>query len=164
MTNKDKESLVNLYELTKDAIYGYVLSIIKNKHDAEDIFQEVYVRLYENCTKYDSQGKPLAWIMTIARNLCYEKLRKIKDTSDIDDMYDMGSHDKNHKNVEDKMILDIAFKKITDEERNIIVLHIVSGMKFREIAKYLELPLSTVLSKYHRAIKRMKDLLKEDMI
>ncbi len=160
---RDKDSLVNLYEFTKDSIYGFVLSIIKNKHDAEDIFQEVYIKIYENADKYKSEGKPLAWMMTIAKNLCYEKIRKNKDTSDIDEMHHIGESDKHSKNVEDKMILEIAFQKITDEERQIIILHVVSGMKHREIAKLLNLPLSTVLSKYSRAIKRMKDLLKEDI-
>lgn len=163
MISKDRDSLVKFYELTKKSIYGYILSIIKNKHDAEDIFQEVYIKVYENVVKYKSEGKPLAWVMTIAKNLCYEKIRKNKDTDDIDEMHNVGVHDKNNKNVEDKMILDIAFKKITDEERNIIILHVVSGMKHREIANLLSLPLSTVLSKYHRAMKKMKDLLEEGM-
>ncbi len=163
MKQKDKESLVNFYELTKSSIYGLILSIIKNKHDAEDIFQEVYIKVYENIEKYNSEGKPLAWLMTIAKNLCYEKIRKHKDVSDIDEMHNIGIYDKNSKNIEDKMILNIAFKHITEEERNIIILHIVSDLKYREIAKILELPLSTVLSKYHRAIKRMKDLLKEEL-
>ena len=61
------------------------------------------------------------------------------------------------------MILTIAFQKITDEERNIIMLHIIGGLKFHEISKMLELPLSTVLSKYHRTIKKLKKILKEDM-
>ncbi len=163
MVDKDKNSLINLYELTKEIVFGFILSIIKNKCDAEDIFQEVYIKLYENCEKYNSQGKPLAWIMTVTKNLCYENLRNKKDVSDIDEMHNVGAYDKNNKNVEDKIILDIVFNKITEEERNIIILHVVSGMKYREIADYLNLPLSTVLSKYHRAIKRMKDLLKEDV-
>lgn len=163
IVKKDRDSLVILYEETKEAIYGYALSILKNKHDAEDVFQEVYIKIYEKAETYNATGKPLAWIMTIARNLCYEKMRKHKDEGNIDEMHNLGIVDKGNKNVEDKIILDIAFSKITDEERNIIILHIVSGLKHREIAKLLELPLSTVLSKYNRAIKRMKDLLKEDM-
>lgn len=164
IVNGDKEALVKLYELTKNSIYGFVLSIIKNKHDAEDIFQEVYIKIYENIDKYKNEGKPLAWMMTIAKNLCYEKIRKHRDTSDIELMHDVGINDKNKKNVEDKMILEILLEKITDEERNIIILHIVSGMKYREIANLLKLPLSTVLSKYHRAMKRMKCIMKEDMV
>ena len=52
-------------------------------------------------------------------------------------------------------------KKLTEEEREIITLHIVSGLKHREIAKILQKPLSTVLSKYNRAIGKLKEIAKE---
>lgn len=161
--NNNRESLILLYEDTKEAVYGYVLSLLKNKHDAEDAFQEVYIKIHENASKYRRDTKPLAWILTIARNICFDRLRKNKDTYDIYEMYDLGFLDKNHKNVEDKIILEIAFNKITDEERNIVMLYVVSGLKHKEIAKLLSIPLSTVLSKYNRAMKKMRDILKEDM-
>lgn len=163
LVNKDKDSLVTLYEETKESVYGYILSILKNKHDAEDVFQEVYVRIYEKSSLYKSGNNPMAWILTIAKNLCYEYLRKKKSTDNIDEIYDLGFVDKNQNNIENKMILDIAFNKLTDEERNIVMLYVVSGLKHREIAVLLNLKLSTVLSKYNRSIKRMRDLLKEDM-
>ena len=161
--NNNRESLILLYEDTKEAVYGYVLSLLKSKHDAEDVFQEVYIKIHENASKYRRDTKPLAWILTIARNICFDRLRKNKDTYDIYEMYDLGFLDKNHKNVEDKIILEIAFNKITDEERNIVMLYVVSGLKHKEIAKLLSIPLSTVLSKYNRAMKKMRDILKEDM-
>ena len=55
------------------------------------------------------------------------------------------------------------FEEISDEERNIIVLHSVSGFKFREISKLLEMPLATVLSKYNRAIKKIKERMGEEI-
>ena len=61
-------------------------------------------------------------------------------------------------------IVKTIFENITDEERSIIVLHVVTGFKHREIAKMLDLSLSTVLSKYNRAIKKLRKILEEDMI
>lgn len=164
LVDKDKEALILLYENTKKEVYGFILSILKNKHNAEDVFQEVYIKVYEKAHLYNSKERPMAWILTIARNLCYDFLKKHKDTDDINDLYDLGSVDKKHKNVEDKMILDIAFNKLTEEERKIVMLYVVSGLRHREIAVLLKLKLSTVLSKYNRAIKRMRDLLKEDIV
>ncbi|HIS18836.1 MAG TPA: RNA polymerase sigma factor [Candidatus Coprovivens excrementavium] len=163
MIEQDKNALVNFYEMTKEAIYGFILSIIVNKDDADDIFQEVYIKIYENSSKYKKEGKPLAWIMTITKNLCYEKIRKRKNHVDIEEVYNVGFDDKDSKRIEDRMILNMLLNKITEEERTIIMLHIVSGMKYREISKTLNLSLSTVLSKYHRALKKMKNYLKEDM-
>lgn len=162
LVERDKEALEGLYEATKTAVYGFVLSILKNKHEAEDIFQDVYVKIYENADLYQANGKPMAWILTIARNLCYMKLRKHKEHVNIDVMHEILPSKKKCSSDE-RMILLAAFKNISDEERNIVMLHVVGGMKFHELAKMLDLKLSTVLSKYHRAMKKLKDTLKEDM-
>ncbi len=58
---------------------------------------------------------------------------------------------------EDKALIQTCMESLSDEERQILVLHAVAGFKHREIAKILGLKLSTVLSKYHRAIKKMKE-------
>lgn len=163
MSNRDKDSLIKFYEITKSDVYAFILSIIKNKEDAEDIFQEVYIKVYEGADMYQAYGKPLAWLLTIAKNLCYMKLRGKKETVDIDDMYNLSNGDKISDEVENKLILKAIFENVSDEERNIIVLHIVNGLKYREIAKMLDLSLSTVLSKYHRAIKKLRKILEEDM-
>jgi RNA polymerase sigma-70 factor (ECF subfamily) len=59
------------------------------------------------------------------------------------------------QNVEDRIVLEGAFQVLNDEERSIVLLHAVSGMKHKEIASILNKPLSTVLSKYNRAIKKL---------
>lgn len=162
LVNQDKEALKELYELTKTAVYGFVLSILKNKHDAEDVFHDVYVKIYDNVDSYNEKGKPMAWILTIAKNECLMHLRKQKKHSNIDDLHEILPS-KNKYNADDRIILTIAFKEITDEERNIVMLHVIGGLKFHEIAKMLDLSLSTVLSKYHRTMKKLRKIIKEDI-
>lgn len=62
---------------------------------------------------------------------------------------------------EDKIVLKSALSILSEEERNIILLFAVSGMKHTEIAKNLNIPLSTELSKYHRGLKKLRKHLKE---
>ena len=57
---------------------------------------------------------------------------------------------------EDRMVIEQVMGRLSDEERQIVVLHVLSGFKHREIAELMDLPLATVLSKYHRALKKMK--------
>lgn len=154
---KDKEAFRELYEMTKSAVYGLALSYLRNTDDAEDILHDVFVKIYENAASYQSNGKPLAWILTITKNMCLMKLRNQKNIMDIDEFSEMLS-DNDKVTVEDKMILDMIFKNVPVEERNILVLHVVAGYKFREIAKQLNMPLSTVLAKYRRTIKKIKKL------
>ena len=57
-------------------MYGLALSYLKNQHDAEDVTQDAFVRAWENAHQYRPQGTPLAWLLTIARNLALMKLRE----------------------------------------------------------------------------------------
>ena len=62
----------------------------------------------------------------------------------------------------DRIVLTECMSRLSDQERQIVVLHVVSGFKHREIANMLELNLSTVLSKYHRAIRKLKTFIEKE--
>ena len=64
--------------------------------------------------------------------------------------------------ADERIVLQQALGSLAEEERRIVLLHAVTGMKHREIAALLELPLPTVLSKYHRALKKMRSTLEGD--
>lgn len=59
-------------------------------------------------------------------------------------------------NTEDKLVLEAAFAILNDEERQIVMLHVVAGLKHREIGELIESPVGSVLAKYHRALKKLK--------
>ena len=154
--NGNKEAVSTLYSLTKNSLYGYVLAIVKNKEDADDILQDVYITIIQNANKYESIGKPMQWIIRIAKNLCYMKFRRNKDMVNMDELIDNILISRN-SNMEDRIFIESIFQKISDEEREIIILHLIFGFKHREIAKMLDMKLSTVLSKYNRAIKKIQN-------
>ena len=96
-------------------------------------------------------------MMTITRNLCLQHIRERRKTSDMpQDEWELYLSDDGRLTMEDKNVLSACMEQLSDQEQQIVTLHAVSGFKHREIAELLELPLSTVLSKYHRAIKRLK--------
>ena len=153
----DMQAFESLYYQTYQAVYGYLLSILKNQHNAEDILQDTYIKIRASAHLYRAQGKPLAWIFTIARNLAYMQLRREKQLSaysyeDLQNQLDFSSIE----DKETKLLLEAAFSILTDEERQIIILHANTGMKHREIASLLSLPLSTVLSMYSRGMKKLR--------
>ena len=145
------DALAELYNETSAGVYAYALSILKNSHDAEDVLQECYIRVFQSAAAYKPQGKPMAWILTIARNLCFKLLEQKKNVSLLS--FDPGSQG---WDPDDKLVVDACLKHLSDEERQIVILHAVAGMKHRQIAEFLSIPLSTVLSKYNRSIKKMR--------
>lgn len=146
-----------LYELTDKAVYGYALSILKNIQDAEDVMQDTYIRIRETAHNYRPQGKPMAWIFTITRNLCLMRLRsKGRTVEVISEQMENDERLSYSLNTEDKLVLEAAFAVLNDEERQIVMLHVVAGLKHREIGELIESPVGSVLAKYHRALKKLK--------
>ena len=160
--NNDMAALEELYHQTERTLYAYVLSIVKNHDKTLDLMQETYIKIMASAHLYKPMGKPLAWMFTIARNLYLSSLRKDKrevnyETEIIEDDLKFSYV----KDYEDRIVLETALKILDDEEREIILLYAVSGLKHKEIAKDLGLKLSTTLSKYHRALKKIRNYFDE---
>jgi len=162
IAENDKAAFEELYLLTQKSVYSFALSILKNHDDAMDVLQETYLKIRGAAHLYQPMGKPFAWIFTITRNLAMSKLRmstKISDIPSEDFDEDLSfSYVTDH---DDKLVLQAALTILDLEEREIILLHAVSGFKHREIANNLGLSLGTVLSKYHRALDKLRKHLKE---
>ena len=158
VAHEDSQALKELYDCTSASVYAFALSILKNTQDAEDVLHDCYLHIYSGASGHRSFGKPMAWILTIARNLCLLKLRDRKRFSQTP-LEDWEPYLKacEAASPEDRIILTECMKRLSDEERQIIVLHAVAGFKHRETAKLLQLPLSTVLSKYNRAMKKLEN-------
>lgn len=158
----NKNAVSKLYEETRAAVYGFALSILKNTSDAEDVLQETYVKIWTASENYKPMGKPMAWILTIAKNLSLSLLRESSKHAEMPEESSIIDQSVSFSDLaEDRVVLNAAMNKLSDEERQIIMLYAVTGLKHIEIAKLLDMPLSTVLSKYSRAKKKLKNTLKE---
>ncbi len=152
----EQEALEALYHGTRAAVYALALSLLKNPHDAEDVTQDTFVRVWESAPSYRPQGTPMAWILTVARNLARMKLRQGTKFAELDEEQWDAIPAECDLDMEERYLLQTVLAKLSDEERQIVLLHAVSGLKHREIAQLLERPLATVLSKYNRALKKLK--------
>lgn len=103
-----------------------------------------------------------AWVLTITRNLAISRLREHGRTEPLvqEDWQDRLA-DNPAVTHEDRMMLEAVLSALSDEERQIVTLHALTGLRHREIAALLGLPLPTVLSKYSRALKKLQLAWKE---
>ena len=156
----DRDALAELYELTNKMVYSFALSVLKDIHDAQDILQDCYLHIYSSAGGYRGRGKPMAWILTITRNLCLKCIRSSARLVQFsEEEWDTVARDGAESSVDDRITLSACMRSLGDTERQIVVLHAVSGMKHREISDLLQIPLPTVLSKYNRAIKKLRKIL-----
>ena len=146
-----------LYELIETDVYAYALSKTANKQDAEDVTHDTFVQIWKKAKQYTVMGKPLAWIFTVEMNLIRKQFHKSQRFVSLDEAIEVDSGDGDFtETILNNEFLGQILNTLNEEEREIIVLHIVSGLKHREIAKLLKKPLSTVLSRYNRAIKKLQ--------
>ena len=101
----------------------------------------------------------MAWVITITKNLCLEKMRKLKHEAVLPDFSDYSVKFSEEMNVDDKLLIEGCLNSLKLNERKIVVLHIVAGLKHREIASLLNMPLGTVLASYQRALAKTKKFL-----
>ena len=153
----DSRGMDALYQAAAPGVYAYALSVLKDPYNAEDVLQDTFLRILDSASSYRSQGKPMAWILTITRNLCYKRLADQQrygalPLADWCETVDTSSQ----LTRDDALVIRACLKELSDEEQQIVLLHAVSGFKHREIAAMLDMKLSTVLSKYNRAMKKLK--------
>ncbi len=152
----EQDAFQELYDITYKPLYAFLLSHTLNQEDAQDLLQDTYIQVYKNCHLYREQGNPMAWMMKIAKNLFLMKCRKNKETEErFEDMEGrMGFEDMSH--VENRLVLEKMFEYLSTEDRNMIIMHDIAGLKHREIAKLLDMPLGTVMARYHRGIRKLQ--------
>lgn len=155
----DIEAMGPLYDMTSSSIYAYALSLLRNRTEAEDILHDTYLAINRAAAGYRPHGKPMAWIMTVVRNLAVSRLRELKRTARLEeeDWNDLLRVE----DVPSSLPVAEALSKLSEDERQVVLLHAVSGFKHRETASLLDIPLGSVLSLHSRALKKLRKYLQE---
>ena len=158
----DREAFASLYEETRADVYGFALSLTRSRHEAEDVSHDVFLRVWTSAPRYVSSGKPMAWILTITKNLSMSRLREQSrklETPAEEALADLAGDP--GLSVEDRHLLAQALGELTEEELRIVTLHAVSGFGHGEIADMLDIPGATVRTKYRRALIKLKKIVEE---
>lgn len=144
------ELIYSWYEQYKNGIFRYALSITKDAHLAEDVLQDTFVKALSQ-TYLPESGKEQAWLYRVARNLCYDQLRKRK-------------HEQLHAQIPDLEEKPYAYidliASLDPKEQEIVTLKIVGGLTHREIGTVLGITARAAQKRYERAITALRE--KED--
>ncbi len=159
-----------LIENNKNKIFNYSLYMLRNHMDAEDITQEVMIRIWQNINKFNFLAAR-AWIMRTTHNLCIDYLRRNKKQYQkelsIDDNLSGRIEDKRKAVMPDEVLtqklldenLKHTIENLPERLKSPFVLYELQGFKYKEISKILDVPLNTVKVNILRARKQLqKDL------
>jgi RNA polymerase sigma-70 factor (ECF subfamily) len=164
--NGDKKSLEVLIKKYLNPIYGFVYKNVGDKPAAEDITQEVFIKVWKNIKKFDQKREFKPWIFQIAKNTSIDYLRKKKTIPFSRFENEKGQNvlleniaPESQNIVEllnNKRVVQLALETLSAEDKNIINLRHTDGMSFKEISETLEKSINTVKSRYRRIIANLK--------
>lgn len=150
-----EELYLSYYKLVKYKIY----EIVKNNEDAEELTQNVFVKVFSKIEQYDPSMNFVTWLIKVATNTAKDHLRlKTVDVEYMDDVSHLSTED-----GEERGDLDDKIKALlSDEEYTIVTYRIYFDFKFTDIARMLNSSLPIITGKYYRAIGKLKKTLKEE--
>lgn len=162
----DEDALRILYTGLSSAVYNLAFSIVKSRELAEDVMQDTFIKVKTHAASYRPGTNSKAWVLTIARNLAITALRKNAYEYSADYLEETGATELSSSGrvattVENSVLVEKALAILSDTDRQIVMLHIVGGLKHREISDMLEIPLGSVLWKYSNALKKMSKYLNQ---
>ncbi len=158
------KNFAKFYDQHFDAVYRFVyFRVSQNRAVAEDLTADIFISALEAFQRFNPDLGAKAWIMTIARNKVINYWRDKKDAVDIDDLAFSLEGDSGQASVEladDLRHLTNALHKLRPQERNLIEQRYLLGYRYSEVAIELQKTVGAVRVETHRAIKKLKALLK----
>lgn len=161
----DKQGLKEIYDEYGRMIYQCALQVLHNTHDAEDITSEFFLKLWNIADTYCFGGKHKRWLVTIARNMSLDLLKKqsreLLTPFDGEEEAEPADSVSAEDTAAGNITVEAALEKLDSGEREIVNMKIIADMTFRDIAAVLGKPLGTVTWKYRNAIGKLKKFIGE---
>src|SRR6476659_7677039 len=175
-TDGNLEALEALVLRHKDKLYTSILFLVKDKYLAEDIFQDVFIRIIYTMRsgRYTEEGKFLPWAMRIAHNLCVDHFRKVKRTPTIKNSEDQDIFEVlnfTEDCAETRMIKRQSYNRVKDmmellpeDQREVIILRHYGDMSFKEIAAVTNCSINTALGRMRYGLINLRKMMMQKQI
>ena len=167
LLKKDDRSFTLLYDNYSKSLYGIIFNLIKDKEEAEDVLQEVFVKIWKNIDTYNtSKGRLYTWMLNIARNTSIDKLRSKgfnnnqKNLSTDNFVHILDDNSKTINQI-DAIGIKEFIKKLKPKCIQIIDLLFFKGYTQQETSDELEIPLGTVKTQNRNCMNELRLLINE---
>jgi RNA polymerase sigma-70 factor (ECF subfamily) len=174
--NGDHNSLEILVKRHQRKVFSYILLIVKDKHLAEDIFQDTFIKVINTLRAgaYNEEGKFLPWVMRIAHNLVIDFFRKSKRMPYVENSeeYDLFETLKVYEEtIEDKLIIaqihsDVRklIEYLPEEQKEVLKMRHYQDMSFKDIADQTNVSINTALGRMRYALINLRKMVNEKEI
>ncbi len=153
-----RAAYTKIYLRYRERVYAYALRILSNAQDAEDLFQEVFYRVYAHAESFTEEKSLGGWIFTIAHNLCLNKVRDRKPQEALDDLI-LPALPATSIAADWQDVIAHAMARLPLEYREVIILREYEGLSYTEMTEILHTTIPSLKSRLYRAKGRLRDIL-----
>jgi RNA polymerase sigma-70 factor (ECF subfamily) len=161
MVQGDRSGLESLYDRYAQLLFNLVIRVVRNRSDAEEVLQEVFLQAWRSASRYDpSRGSPEAWLIMMARSRAIDAVRVARRTPDRPDTEPpaeiAGAMPDAAGAVEARALVTAALQDLTSAQRQVLELAFYEGLSQTEIATRTGAPLGTVKTRTRMALDRLR--------
>jgi RNA polymerase sigma-70 factor (ECF subfamily) len=156
---KDVEAYNLLISRWDRRIFNYLYKLVKDREDALDLSQDVFLKAYQNLQRLEDTSRFGPWLYRIAHNEAFSLLRRNRPETELAGDVADRTHSRRLMPVEVGLAVGSAMARLSDDQREAVVLKIYEGFKFEEMAEILGCPVSTIKSRLYTALDLLKDSL-----
>ncbi len=163
---RDREAFAAVYQATSSKLWGVVLRIVPRRDVAEDVLQEVYVRIWQRAASFDpGKASPITWMATVARNCAIDEIRRrrpasIEDTPEVLEVPDTGPDPLEGTQLSEELArLKQCLEGLEPERRDMVLLAYYSGLSREELAQRFAAPVNTIKTWLHRSLAQLRKCL-----
>jgi len=169
---QDPEALSQLYDRYNGILKAFILRVIHNDAEADDLLQEVFMEIWRQAKNFSAKkGKPLGWMVTLARRRAIDALRKKKaymraeerlqiETERQPNAWVHNATEEQIRSDDTRLLMSRAINSLPEAQQQAVELAFFQGMSQREIAANTNIPLGTVKTRLELGLKKIYDALK----
>jgi RNA polymerase sigma-70 factor (ECF subfamily) len=162
----DREAFESLYEHISSRLLGFILKMLQNKAEAEDVLQDVFIKLWHKAKDYRAhEGAAMSWLYTLTRNQTIDYIRSKNRKASVS-MSEAESGKQAEQNLafyeintEDAIAIDYCLEQLANLQKNSILQAFYFGFTYEELAQRASVPLGTVKTRIRRGLQKLKECL-----
>jgi RNA polymerase sigma-70 factor (ECF subfamily) len=160
---KARKGSVEAYNLLvsrwEKRIFNYILRLVNDREDAMDLTQDTFLKAYQALGKLEDPARFSSWLFRIAHNEAYSLLRRNRPDGELVEEPSVGMTESRLFPIELSLAVGSALERLSDDQRETVLLKVYQGFKFEEIAEIVGSPVSTVKSRLYSALEVLKEAL-----
>jgi RNA polymerase sigma-70 factor (ECF subfamily) len=159
----DEDAFRELVERYKDLVFALIARTVQDHSRAEDLAQEVFLRIHRGLPYFRGEARLSTWIYRIVANVCVQDHERARPAVPLGDARTPSAADRQYGDIELRDRVEKAIARLPPQYRLVIAAHYLQGVQYEDLAEALQMPLGTLKTQLYRAKQQLRRLLEGEL-